>query len=72
MKLVLRKFREERGLTQEELAVHLGKDRSTLAHYELGDINIPSNVLIAMAKFFGVSLSDLYEEDAPEPVANYD
>lgn len=51
----LASLRNERGLTQEELAKALNIGRSTLAAYELGNREPGFDTLCTLAKFFGVT-----------------
>ncbi len=37
----------------------LGKSRSTLWRYENGRVNMPSEMLLRLAEFYGVSLDQL-------------
>lgn len=56
----LRQLREERGLSQEELAEKLNINRSSITHYESGGKRIPRHErLNAIADFFGVSVDYL-------------
>lgn len=58
----LKAEREKRGLTQTEVAKSLGLVQSTIAKYEL-EIKEPSKgALVALAKFYGVSLDYLTAE----------
>lgn len=51
----LRKLRKGRGLTQSELGGQIGLSKAVVSKYETG-LGYPSfDVLIRMAKFFGVS-----------------
>ena len=51
----LKELREERGLTQQELAQALGLHSVTYLHYEKSHHEPPLIVLVEMAKFFDVS-----------------
>lgn len=55
----LRNLREDRDLTQAEIARYLHTTQRTYAHYENGDRNIPLEVLIRLADFYGTSLDYL-------------
>lgn len=51
----LRDLREDRDLTQADIAEILNVNQTTYSRYERGDINIPLDVLIKMALFFDTS-----------------
>ena len=51
----LKELREERGLTQKELARSLGLNSVTYLHYEKAQREPPLAVLVEMAKFFDVT-----------------
>ena len=51
----IRELREERGLTQRELAEAIGIDRTAIAKYETGASGAKSEMLEKLATFFGVS-----------------
>lgn len=55
----IRAMRKSHGLSQEQLAKMLGISRSTVAKYELGDIDPPMRVLGQMVSIFQCSLDDL-------------
>ena len=51
----LKELREEKGLTQKEVATQLGLHSVTYLHYEKDQREPPLTVLIQMALFFDVS-----------------
>lgn len=55
----LRDLREDKDLTQKELADYLQVHQTTYSDYELGRINIPIKVLHTLADFYGVSIDYL-------------
>ena len=55
----LRELREERGLTQRELAAELNLNPVTYLHYEKDQREPPLGVLADMAEYFGVSVDYL-------------
>lgn len=57
----LRKLRNERNMTGKEVADMLGIDRTTYVKYENGKSEPSSEMLIALAKFFDVSVDYLLE-----------
>lgn len=58
----LRAEREKKGLTQTEVGEFLGLVQSTIAKYELGIKKPTVDVLVALAKFYGVSMDYLTAE----------
>lgn len=65
-------MREERALTQVQMARILSVAQTTYSHYELGKANIPIPILIALAKFHLTSIDyllGLTDEKAPYPSA---
>ena len=57
---VLKELREEKGLSQAQLADKLGyKSGTTIAKWELGERTPELNNLIALAKYFEVTLGYL-------------
>ena len=53
--LNLKFARLKKGLKQEELAEMVGVSSLTISRWELGVTNVPSNKLILLSKFLGVS-----------------
>ena len=63
----IRELRQEKQLSQEELARLLGVDRSAVAKWETGT-NLPrAEKLIMMAKVFGCSVDELLSSDKNGP-----
>ena len=52
----IRDLREDRDLSQAALAKLLNVSQSTYSRYESGYLDIPSNILIALARFYQVSV----------------
>ncbi len=52
----IRAARFSRGLTQSDLAAHLGGTRATVASYETGRRKIPAETLIHIARLCGKPL----------------
>ena len=68
MQLRIRDLREDRDLTQQQLATMLQVHQTTYSDYELGNLNIPIDVLIKLAKFYGTSIDYLVGlTDNPKP-----
>ena len=55
----LKELREERGLTQKQVADALGIHSVTYLHYEKGHHEPPLSLLADMAAFFGESVDYL-------------
>ncbi|WP_297459880.1 helix-turn-helix transcriptional regulator [Thermococcus sp.] len=60
MKNRLRELREERGLTQEELAKALGVTRQTIIAIEKGRYDPSLRLAFKMARFFNVRIEDIF------------
>ena len=66
----IRDLREDRDLTQQQLADHLQVHQTTYSDYELGRLNVPVPVLHALADFYKVSIDYLLgrtDEKKPYP-----
>ena len=55
----IRTLREDNDKTQQEIADYLNIKQTTYSKYELGKINIPIEVFIKLADYYGVSLDYL-------------
>lgn len=51
----IRGLREERNLTQTQLANHLHISQTTYSRYENGRLDIPSEILLQLADFYHVT-----------------
>ena len=66
----IRNLREDADFTQAEVGKQINVPQRTYAYYESGERMIPPQVLIALAKFYQVSvdyLLDLTDKKAPYP-----
>ena len=66
----IRNLREDRDLTQKQMAEMLSVAQTTYSDYELGKLNIPVPVLIRLAELFGTSIDylvGLTDERKPYP-----
>ncbi len=66
----IRDIREDRDLTQREVAAYLHIGQNTYSQYENGQRQLPVSVLIALAKFYRTStdyLLSLTDESKPYP-----
>ena len=52
----IRDLREDKDLSQKNLAEILNISQSTYSRYESGYLDVPSEVLIALSLFYGVSV----------------
>ena len=55
----IRDLRNDRDLTQKEVAAMLGMSQTGYSKYETGENDIPTHVLIQLAKFYQVSVDYL-------------
>ena len=55
----LKDLREDRDLTQKQIAKILGCSQTTYSKYETGNLNIPVDILKKLAKFYKVSIDYL-------------
>lgn len=51
----IRDLREDRDLKQREVAEYLNCSQRVYSNYELGQRDIPTDILIKLADFYGVS-----------------
>ena len=51
----IRDLREDRDLKQRELAAYLNCSQQVYSNYELGQRDVPTEVLIRLASFYQVS-----------------
>lgn len=55
----IRDLREDHDLTQREIANMIGISQRGYSHYERGDNNIPTEVLVKLARFYEISIDYL-------------
>ena len=60
--LNIKKYRKQRGLSQIDLAVEVGIDRSYLSEIENGRTNPSINVLYAIADSLKLQIVQIFEE----------
>ena len=58
----LRDFREDRDLSQTQVAKMLGMSQTGYSKYETGENDIPTEVLIKLANFYGTSIDYLLDQ----------
>jgi transcriptional regulator with XRE-family HTH domain len=57
----LRRLREERGVSQHELAAQASIDADDVAGFEDDGVRVPPQVMLALATCLGVSISAFFE-----------
>ena len=57
----LKELREDKDLTQSQIAKYLNMSQTGYSKYETGENDIPTKVLIELSKFYGVSVDYLLE-----------
>ena len=63
----IRELREDRELTQKEMAWILGMSQTGYSKYETGENDIPTTILIKLARFYNTSIDYLLgETDNPK------
>ncbi len=58
----IKDLREDRDLTQSTLAKILGMSQTGYSKYETGENDIPTNILIKLARFYNTSIDYLLGE----------
>ena len=61
----IRDLREDHDLTQKEVAKLLNCSQQVYSNYELGQRDIPTDVLSKLARFYKVSADYILEIDEP-------
>ena len=57
----IRELREDNDKTQRELAAALNCSQQVYSNYELGQRDIPTDILIGIAKYYGVTTDYILE-----------
>ena len=52
----IRDLREDKDLTQKQVSTYLNCSQQVYSNYELGQRDIPTDVLIKLSKFYNVSV----------------
>ena len=66
----LKDMREDRDITQKEIAEFLHIKQNTYSQYEIGVVNYPLDAVVKLAEYYNVSvdyLVGLTDEDIPYP-----
>ena len=58
----LRDLREDRELTQTQVAKELGMSQTGYSKYETGENDVPTAILIKLARFYNTSIDYLLGE----------
>ena len=58
----LRDLREDRDMNQTQVAKLLGMSQTGYSKYETGENDVPTTVLIKLARFYGTSIDYLLGE----------
>ena len=58
----IRDLREDRDLTQTQIAKILGMSQTGYSKYETGENDLPTAVLIKLARFYGTSIDYILGE----------
>lgn len=59
MYVKIRELREDQDLSQKEFAQIIGMSQTGYSKYETGENDIPTGILIAIAKYYGTSVDYL-------------
>lgn len=65
----LREFRDSKGMSQRELADHLGCSQPTIQKYETGETMPTIDIIPRFAKAFGIARSEALNILLSDPVA---
>lgn len=67
----IRELRKESGKSQTETAKLLNMSQTGYSKYETGENDVPTIILIKLAKYYGVSVDYILElTDLPDPYEN--
>ena len=58
----IRDLREDKDLTQKQLSEILGMSQTGYSKYETGENDLPTNVLIKLARFYNTSIDYILGE----------
>ena len=65
----IRELREDHDLTQKQMAKALNCSQQVYSNYELGQRDIPTDILIRLSAFYGVSVDYILGlTDRPERI----
>jgi len=66
----LKKIRNRRNVSQQEVADFLGIDRKTYVNWESGSADIKSSFVPKLAEFLNVDINDLFREKPAKIIIN--
>ena len=66
----LRKIRDSKNITQQEVADYIGVERKTYVNWETGVSEIKSKYIPKLAEFFNVEIKDLFREKSSNIIIN--
>lgn len=67
----LKELRLSKGMSQNQLGIKFNIGKTTVSHYENSERDIPTELILKMAKFFNVSVEYMfYAEDMVEESLN--
>ena len=55
----IRELREDHDLKQKDVAAYLKLHQTTYSSYELGKLNVPAGILMALARYYHTSVDYL-------------
>lgn len=58
----IKKLREEKNITQQELAEAIGTTQQSIARYESGERKADQNILYSLAEYFKISIDDFFPQ----------
>ena len=64
----LRKLRDSRQLSQQEVADYIGVERKTYMNWETGISDVKSTYIPMLAEFFNVDIKDLFKDNSSKIV----
>lgn len=67
----IKKFRENNGFTQKQVADAINVERSTYAYYETGKTTPDIDTIIQLAKIFNVHYTDLLEDEIRTSIGSF-
>lgn len=68
----IKKFRKEKGLTQQQLADKLDKSKSLIQKYESNSTNVPTDILFKIADVLDVKIHHILYERESETYKTYE